>query len=122
MLALIDFLKNEPTLSPIFWNRIHYMLPKDSYKEVYLTLDDFDRNAKQVDDWYYLETRIIAWNSHTDPLDIKDYNQKLIDVLRWNDLNIWFQTYQISLVWWWSMLKDSKKRYEMIQKFIIKKV
>ncbi len=120
--ALINFLKTEPTLSPIFWDRINYMMPPSPYSEIYLTIDNFDSDEKQVDNRFYLETRIIAWNSHTNPLDIKDYNKKVIDALRWNNLNIWFQTYQISLMWWWSMLKDNQKRYELVQKFLIRKV
>ncbi len=118
---LVEYCKNNKCLRGIFWENVFAYYPRKDKDEVILTITEIDEDTKQVQEDSFLEFRVIAKDTETNPLQIKEYLSLVKNTFNKNDLVIWDTRYfQIDAMNWSRVWLNAKRRNEWIQSFIFK--
>lgn len=118
---LITFLKADPTLQPIFWDRVFFVSSVKDQTETALYINTLSENRKQDVNETLIDFRVISPDVEVGPLQITDYLDKVRDVFEKNDFDTWsFKYFQIDTLNDTFVQQNSKKHYEGVTTFIFK--
>ena len=117
---LIDFIKQDQELQPLFWDRVFYVQSLNDQTELSIYINVLAENRKQISDETLIDFRIISNDIKKSALDMQWYIDTVKDVFEKNATNFWDSYYQVDIMTDVFVEINSKKNYEWVFTMIFK--